>query len=666
VREAGKTLADALAEIREAVDFCRYYAQRAEHDFGQPLRLRVPAAAGREARLSGGGVFCCISPWNFPLAIFTGQITAALAAGNAVVAKPAEQTPLIAAAGVRLMHRAGIPPEVLHLLPGDGARVGGALIADARVTGVCFTGSTEVAQLINRTLARRDGALHPLIAETGGLNAMIVDSSALPEQVARDVVTSAFQSAGQRCSALRVLFVQQDVADKMLTMIRGAMEELDVGDPALLATDIGPVIDDEAREMLERHIKRMRGEAKLLKQVKPGARSGNGTFVGPVAFELDGLSRLEREVFGPVLHVIRFPGDRLGEVVDAINATGYGLTHGIHTRVDETRDFILARVRAGNTYVNRNQIGAVVGVQPFGGEGLSGTGPKAGGPHYLPRFASESVTATDTTATDASAASQVHAPGAIGLARDALVRALDDARRTADEWAMQAPEARAAVLEKAAAALEASHEALGRLDAGGIEAIGDAAAALRFYAAQAEVALAEPLALPGPTGERNELRHPPRGVIACIAAAGSGVVALAAQSGAALAAGNAVVLWHEEARIALELQRLLHAAGVPAGALGLLPEGTDANLEDLVRDARVDAIALAGPHALAKAINRTLAECDGPIRTLIPFALDAHAGGAPGCPLAGSPGYLHRFTLERAVSIDTTASGGNASLFTIE
>jgi RHH-type proline utilization regulon transcriptional repressor/proline dehydrogenase/delta 1-pyrroline-5-carboxylate dehydrogenase len=663
VREAGKTLADALAEVREAVDFCRYYAQRAEHDFGPPVRLRVPAAAGHEARLHGGGVFCCISPWNFPLAIFAGQITAALAAGNAVVAKPAEQTPLIAAAAVRLMHRAGIPAGVLHLLPGDGARVGGALVADSRVTGVCFTGSTEVAQLINRTLARRDGVLCPLIAETGGLNAMIVDSSALPEQVARDVVMSAFQSAGQRCSALRVLFVQEDVADKMLKMICGAMEELNVGDPSLLSSDIGPVIDDEAKGLLDKHIKRMRGEAKLLKQIKPGPSSGRGSFVGPVAFELDSLARLKREVFGPVLHVIRFPGEQIGKVVDSINATGYGLTHGIHTRVDETRDLILERMRAGNAYVNRNQIGAVVGVQPFGGEGLSGTGPKAGGPHYLLRFASEVV---DGEAQPESAAAGGEAPTLAGVSREQLARALEEARAAAPVWAARPVAERSALLEKAAAALETSAQTLGGLDPDGEQGIGRAAEALRFYAAQAEAELAEPTVLPGPTGERNELRCPPRGLVACLAAAGSGFAALAAETGAALAAGNSVVLWHEDGRVASELQRLLHAAGVPKDALGALASGADATLKDVIEDERVDAVALAGPHALAKALNRALAECDGAIRPLIPFALKAHAGGAPGCPLAGSPAYLHRFVLERALSIDTTASGGNASLFTME
>ena len=666
VREAGKTLNDALAEVREAVDFCRYYALRAEADCGPPLRLRVPRNLGHDGRIEGGGVFCCISPWNFPLAIFTGQITAALAAGNAVVAKPAEQTPLIAAAGLRLMHRAGIPAAVLHLLPGDGARVGGALVADSRVTGVCFTGSTEVAQILNRTLARREGAVYPLIAETGGLNAMIVDSSALPEQVTRDVVMSAFQSAGQRCSALRVLFLQQDVADKMLAMIKGAMEELNVGDPAYLATDIGPVIDQEAQSMLENHIKRMRGEAKLLKQVKAGSRSGNGTFVGPVAFELDTLARLKREVFGPVLHVIRFKGDEIGKVVEAINATGYGLTHGIHTRVDETRDAILARIRAGNTYVNRNQIGAVVGVQPFGGEGLSGTGPKAGGPHYLARFANETLNAGDHASVMRPPAPAGGELSVLGLSRPHLEQALAGGEAAAAEWSALPASARGQVLEQAAAALESAGERLAGLDPRGGEGIAQAAEYLRFYAAQAEAELAEPEPLPGPTGERNELRYPPRGLVACLAATGSGVAPLAAEIGAALAAGNGVVAWHADERVAQRLELLLRESGVPQSAICAVPDGEDGTVKVLVDDPRVQAVAFAGPHEHEKAIARELAESDGPIRPLIPFAVTEHLGGAPGCPLAGSPGYLRRFVLERAVSIDTTASGGNASLFTIE
>ncbi len=398
VREAGKTVGDALAELREAVDFCHYYAARARAEFARPMALPGPTGESNQIALRGRGVFICISPWNFPFAIFTGQVTAALAAGNAVIAKPAGPTPLTAAATVRLLHRAGVPGEVLHLLPGAGAGVGGALVADRRAAGVCFTGSTETAQIINRALANRDGPIVPLIAETGGQNAMIVDSTALPEQVVTDVLASAFQSAGQRCSALRVLFLQEDVAERMLTMLAGAMEELVVGDPGLLSTDVGPVIDDEAKAMLEGHVKRMTAEGRLVRRARPGAGTGHGSFVAPAAFEIDSLARLQREVFGPILHVIRYAGDRLDSVIDAINGTGYGLTLGIHSRIDATAAYIHERLRVGNTYVNRNQIGAVVGVQPFGGEGLSGTGPKAGGPHYLHRFATERTLSIDTTA----------------------------------------------------------------------------------------------------------------------------------------------------------------------------------------------------------------------------------------------------------------------------
>ncbi len=397
-REAGKSIADGVAEVREAVDFLRYYAARAEIDFAEPRRLPGPTGERNELYLRGRGTFVCISPWNFPLAIFTGQVSAALAAGNCVIAKPAEQTPLIAAAAVRILHRAGIPEDVLHLLPGDGPNVGGPLIRDPRIAGVAFTGSVETAKLINRQLAERDGPILPFIAETGGQNAMIVDSTALPEQVVADAVYSAFASAGQRCSALRVMFVQREVADKMIEMLAGAMDELKVGDPALLSTDVGPVIDGEARDMLNGHAKAMESQGKLLCRAKLDADCAHGTFVAPAAFEIDGINRLQREVFGPMLHVIRFDRERLDQVIDAINTTGYGLTHGIHSRIDHVVEHIADRIKVGNCYVNRNMIGSVVGVQPFGGEGLSGTGPKAGGPHYLHRFATERTLTVDTTA----------------------------------------------------------------------------------------------------------------------------------------------------------------------------------------------------------------------------------------------------------------------------
>jgi RHH-type proline utilization regulon transcriptional repressor/proline dehydrogenase/delta 1-pyrroline-5-carboxylate dehydrogenase len=398
IREGGRTIPAALAELREAVDYLRYYALRARVDFAQPEPLPGPTGERDEVALHGRGVFACISPWNFPLAIFTGQIAAALAAGNAVVAKPAEQTPLVAAAAVRLLHEAGVPGDVLHLLPGTGEAIGAPLVADPRIAGVAFTGSTETARRINLELARRPGPIVPLIAETGGQNAMIVDSSALAEQVVTGVLTSAFDSAGQRCSSLRLLYVQTDIADRLLAMLKGAMAELTIGDPALIATDVGPIIDGPAREALEQHAQRMIRAGRLLYQCSLPAGTEHGTFFAPRAFEIESAELLHGEVFGPILHVVRWHADRLDAVLDEIAATGYGLTLGIQSRIDETVRYILARLHVGNSYVNRNMIGAVVGVQPFGGERLSGTGPKAGGPRYLHRFATERTLSVDTTA----------------------------------------------------------------------------------------------------------------------------------------------------------------------------------------------------------------------------------------------------------------------------
>ena len=399
VKEAGKTIPDSVAEVREAVDFLRYYAAQARAQFGAPEQLPGPTGESNQLQLQGRGVFVCISPWNFPLAIFLGQVSAALAAGNSVIAKPAEQTNLIGHAAVKLLHEAGIPEAVLQFLPGDGATVGAALTRDPRVAGVAFTGSTETARAINRALAGREsGPIATLIAETGGQNAFIADSSALPEQLVKDAMGSAFTSAGQRCSAARVLFVQDDIADKVMTMLAGAMDELKIGDPGLLSTDVGPVIDADALKILDDHAARMAKEARLIKQANAGEDTAHGTFFAPRAWELTSLDQLHREIFGPALHVVRWKADQLDAVIDQINATGYGLTLGVHSRIDETIDRIAARVKVGNVYVNRNQIGAVVGVQPFGGQGLSGTGPKAGGPHYLPRFATEKTVTVNTTA----------------------------------------------------------------------------------------------------------------------------------------------------------------------------------------------------------------------------------------------------------------------------
>ena len=529
VREAGKTLANAVAEVREAVDFLRYYAAQARAELGGPEIVPI-------------GPVVAISPWNFPLAIFVGEVGAALAAGNPVLAKPAEQTPLIAAAAVRILHRAGVPPAALQLLPGRGETVGAALVADPRVAGVIFTGSTEVARLIHRQLASRDDD-PVLIAETGGQNAMIVDSSALPEQVVADALSSAFDSAGQRCSALRILCLQDDVAPEMLSMLEGAMRELAIGDPRRLSTDIGPVIDSEARAGLDAHVERMRAAGLKVVEMPLPPACARGTFVAPTLVDLGdirGLAHLTREVFGPVLHVLRWKRDELPALVTAINATGYGLTHGIHTRIDETVAAILARVRAGNIYVNRNIVGAVVGVQPFGGHGLSGTGPKAGGPLYLRR----------------------------------LVRGMST----------PAPEAA--------------------------------------------------IALPGPTGEANTLEFHPRGVVACIAADEHG---LFAQAKAALAAGNTVLLLRDPLSIRV-------GKGIGGARIAFADE---------LDPAAIDAVLLDVDRNDARRVRGVFAAAPGRI---VPIVVpDAH----------GKYDWA-RLVVERTVTVNTSAAGGNAALLSLD
>jgi RHH-type proline utilization regulon transcriptional repressor/proline dehydrogenase/delta 1-pyrroline-5-carboxylate dehydrogenase len=395
--EGGKTLDDAVAELREAVDFCRYYAADARRAL-RPQPLPGPTGESNELRYRGRGVFVCISPWNFPLSIFLGQVAAALAAGNTVVGKPAEQNPLIAAQAVRILHEAGIPTGALQLAPGDG-KVGAALVADARIAGVAFTGSTEVGRAINRVLAGKDGPIVPLIAETGGINPMIVDATALPEQVTDDVIASAFRSAGQRCSALRLLCVQEDVAERMIEMIAGAARELSLGDPRDVSTHVGPVIDAEAKDKLDRWIADKQAQGRVrFRWDRDSTLLAAGTFVPPTIVEIDRAADLRREVFGPVLHVVRWRADALDALLDELAANGYALTLGIHSRIDATVKHVAARLPHGNVYVNRNMIGAVVGTQPFGGTGLSGTGPKAGGPNYLRRFATEQVVTVNTAA----------------------------------------------------------------------------------------------------------------------------------------------------------------------------------------------------------------------------------------------------------------------------
>jgi RHH-type proline utilization regulon transcriptional repressor/proline dehydrogenase/delta 1-pyrroline-5-carboxylate dehydrogenase len=552
-REAGNTLADGVSEVREAVDFLRYYAAEAE-----ALGPRQPL-----------GIVACISPWNFPLAIFTGQVAAALVAGNAVLAKPAETTPLIAARAVELLYLAGVPYDVLQLMPGVGSTVGQALTSDKRINGVCFTGSIATARAIDSAMAERLVPGAPLIAETGGINAMIVDSTALPEQAVRDILSSAFQSAGQRCSALRILYLQEEAAPKILEMLLSAMDELQLGDPELLATDIGPVIDAKAKAKIDAYIDAFAAEGKVLKRL---AVPEGGTFVGPTVLKVGGIADLREEIFGPVLHVATFKAQQLDAVLEAINAAGYGLTFGLHTRIDARVDHVADRLRVGNIYVNRNQIGAVVGSQPFGGEGLSGTGPKAGGPHYLPRFS----------------------------------RPLD-----------QPPPSKAV-------------NGLSGLS------IGFAIAAVDKVRGAFEKSTRPPLrqVMPGPTGESNELRIYPRGIVLCL---GPDEPSARQQAELALARGNGVVVVAPGAtRIALDL-----------GADGAIIGGVDKRLAPAVIEAglTIDAVCHFGDDEALRPWRQALARREGPIT-----------------PLITSPSDAGRLIIERHVCIDTTASGGNAEL----
>jgi len=563
IREAGKSLPNAIAEVREAVDFLRYYAAQVES----------------HANTKALGPVVCISPWNFPLAIFIGEVSAALAAGNVVLAKPAEQTPLIAYRAIQLLHEAGIPRAALQFLPGTGEVVGAQLVADARVKGVIFTGSTEVAQIINRTLSKRavaEGIDIPLIAETGGQNAMIVDSSALPEQVVNDVLTSAFDSAGQRCSALRILCLQEDIADKTIEMLHGAMQELRIGQTDRLTTDIGPVIDAEAQSNLQRHIDAMRGQGKSVFSLTLPESCQQGTFIAPTVIEISNLAELQKEVFGPVLHILRFRRDQLPELIDQINGTGFGLTLGVHSRIDETINFIASRAHVGNIYVNRNIVGAVVGVQPFGGEGKSGTGPKAGGPLYLKR----------------------------------LQRTPDISLGGHTVYERQEPAALSTLLVWA----KTQHmQELGNL--------GDQ------YSHQTPYKITQ--VLPGPTGERNTLSFVPRGRIYCAA---SSLPCLLNQLAATLATGNTAVL--------------------PQQALMLLPASFPAELRQQIISAEVQdcgaQIALV-ESSLQNIYKPVFAALDGAIASVIETT---HAAEIP----------LWRLVAERALCVNTTAAGGNASL----
>lgn len=640
VFEAGKAWPDAVAEVREAVDFLRYYANEAEHVHlspsgrGRNLRQQVSGEGEETSALSHNvlpphpsplpngeresrgadlqplGVVACISPWNFPLAIFLGQVSASLVAGNCVIAKPAEQTPLIAFQAVKLLHDAGVPAGALHYLPGDGPSVGAPLAAHPAVDGVVFTGSVEAAHKIARSLVDSGKPDATLIAETGGINAMIIDSTALLEQAVTDVIDSAFQSAGQRCSACRVVCVQEDIADRFSEMLAGAMAELAVGDPAKLSTDVGPVIDEEARDNIQRNIERLEQEARLIARAPEVEAGLNGAFIRPVAFEIGSLTELKQEIFGPVLHVMRFGADGLDALVDEINALGYGLTLGVHTRIDETMERVARRARIGNVYVNRNQIGAVVGVQPFGGEALSGTGPKAGGPHYVPALQKRPSPEGDGDIAISDNAEGADVEALIARAHQAF-----------ESWSRH-PD-RGAVLARA---VDEAPEAAERV-------FNDA---LDLYRSQ----FAETITLPGPTGESNTLRLRGRGIVLCLG--GGGDESCERQIALALAAGNAVVCpAHDESRLTLALG----AAGAPADLLTPFENGVPRRM---LLDDRVRAVIFDGGAEGRRRLMDILTRRTGPI-----------------IPLLSSRDAPWRFAAERALTINTTAAGGDVRLLSL-
>jgi RHH-type proline utilization regulon transcriptional repressor/proline dehydrogenase/delta 1-pyrroline-5-carboxylate dehydrogenase len=592
VREAGKSFANALSEVREAADFLRYYAAQVRTTFDNGTHRPL-------------GVVVCISPWNFPLAIFTGQVAAALAAGNTVLAKPAEQTPLIAAQAVRLLHTAGVPNDVLQLLPGGGETVGAQLVGDARVNGVLFTGSTEVAVILQRTLAERvdaSGQAITLIAETGGQNAMIVDSSALAEQVVADVMSSACDSAGQRCSALRVLCVQEDAAPRIIDMLQGALAEWQVGNPERLAVDAGPVIDGEARAHIEQHIQALRDKGR---KVFRGPRSdaaelAHGEFVLPTLIELDSLDDLKREVFGPVLHLLRYRRRDLGKLIEQINASGYALTLGVHTRIDETIAQVVAAAHAGNIYVNRNMVGAVVGVQPFGGHGLSGTGPKAGGPLYLLRLLSKRPARAVGDA--------LAAMGALQHSVDETLRQrLRDDLAALAQWLETQPE-RAPL-----------------------------AALCRSLEAQSPSGTT--WLLRGPTGENDTYSVLPRTAVLCLADRADDLLA---QLAAVLAVGSQALWLDNELGVSL-------CAKLPEGLRARIRLVADWQRDDVA----FDAVLHHGDGDHLRDVCRRVAERSGAI-----VGVTGMQRGDPAVP-------LERLVIERALSVNTAAAGGNASLMSI-
>ena len=642
IKEAGKTVPDGIAEIREAVDFCRYYAARAKELMA-------------DGTLRPRGVVLCISPWNFPLAIFLGQVSAAIVVGNTVVAKPAEQTSLIALRTIEIMSQCGLPRSVVEPVIARGSKVGQHIVPDERIQAIMFTGSTETGSWISQKLAERTGDPVPLIAETGGQNCMIVDSTALPEQVVDDVIASGFQSAGQRCSALRVLFVQDDVADKVITMIKGAMAELHIGDPAFLGTDVGPVIDEKALGALNEHIEYLQSssqkKAKLHYACKAptlDSRISNEqhNFFVPRLYEISNLSVLKKEVFGPVVHVIRYRADQLENVIEQINGTGFGLTMGIHTRIEEKSRYLAARSRAGNVYVNRNMIGAVVGVQPFGGRGLSGTGPKAGGPMYLTRLVKEQSTVADIAMTD-DIQKALNADILTAKANSDIVeKQAENAKNIEVKWSFTSFNSKVSIFRQLLAQLSSN-----KIVAAQEGELTETLTELRSQLLLIEKRLANPTILPGPTGESNILHLESRGTLACIRCINTPFKFWIMSVISALSAGNCVIalvdkLYTAEANA---ITNLLEQAGLPEGVFQVVKLG---NLPTLLNAPTLAGAVIDNASPLKKLVGETIAARKGAILPLI--------------TAYSNKNLFERMVTEKTVTIDTTAAGGNASLMTME
>jgi len=640
--EAGRTLADGVSEVREAADFLRYYASQARRSENGSTPGGTGTNEEHVSRLQGRGIFFCISPWNFPLAIFAGQISAALAAGNCVIAKPADQTPIVGSVAVRLLHEAGVPVDVLHFLPGDGPSLGRAILPDPRIQGVAFTGSTAVARAIWGQLAGREGEAPVLIAETGGQNCMVVDSSALPEQVVDDVVRSAFSSAGQRCSALRVLYLQDDIADDVLEMLKGAMAELTIGEPWRLSTDVGPVIDERARSRLRSHIERMKKEARFHFACDLPHSLPSGTYVAPHLFEISSIRQLEEEVFGPVLHVVRYERTQLHKVIEEINSTGYGLTMGVHSRIESFSGQIVNGTRAGNNYINRDMIGAVVGVHPFGGNGLSGTGPKAGGPHYLPRFARSERSASHADPPGGSESSPAQGGNQPALAlTNQNPGPLGDIMTTAafaqSKWDAVGGVRRATILE----AIAERHE----------DQV-DLAQACIHHARLIRSLFGQSQLMPGPAGEENRLSRHGLGIIACGYDGSRPLRDFLFRVTEALAFGNSVIACAEgvgDSRAVRALCAAFTAASLPTG---LIQWASFVDVRLLILcDRRIAGLSWVGKPATAKNLELELAR---QTREIVPIVTTKQ-----------TQADRLRFAIERTITTNTTASGGDAVLLSL-